>query len=393
MVPPGASGDTLRAFGRGAATAGYPSHIPARVRLSTGLLSADPRAVLSALATLSNPIPASSVEVVTALGFFSQDAKVRKAARAALVAAGPPGVAARVQSDTRGYGKLGPAKMPKAVAELAASMQLSPAAFAVAIGEVVTAPLSDTRMIAVKDPVGGAIATLNALAPAELPAFFGRLPAYKELYLDDIKETAPNGLARLQSVQELHLNNWDLKSYNGELRGAVSAHFARIVYFRARNADFLSDLTGLRTLWIENSILPDLKSLTPLVALEDLRLEVVEGFNEWSTVKKPVSLAPLAGMSKLRALELSTARFASLEGIQRLGALEDLLLSHVSAKDLAPLGALPNLRKLRLNRIAATDISVLARVPSLTTLAITGCPDLAPSAQALARPGLEITIG
>lgn len=330
------------------------------------------------------------MEHVAALAFFAQDAKVRKAAQAVVVAGAPGPVASRVTSDSRNYSKMGPAKMPKAVAELAGAMQLPVGAFAVAVGEVITASLTGTSMTPVKDTIGGAIATLNTHAPAALPDLFGRLPAYTMLVLDDIKETVPNGLARLTSVQELYFNSWDVKSYAGEFRGATSAHFARFVMLRAKNAGFLSDLTGLRTLCLDNSILPDLAPLATLVQLEDLRLEVVEGFNEWSSVKKPLSLAPLAGLSRLRVLHLSTARFASLAGIESLTGLEELALSYVSATDLTPLAALPRLRKLTIHRVAATDGAPLARIPSLTSLAVSGCPDL--SLAGVARDGLQVTV-
>lgn len=87
-----------------------------------------------------------------------------------------------------------------------------------------------------------------------------------------------------------------------------------------------------------------------------------------------VTLAALAGLRSLRALDLGSTTVSDLRPLATLYDLEELDISGTRVTDLAPLSQLGRLRILRLRNTPVSDISVVRHLFSLELIEIKGCP-------------------
>jgi hypothetical protein len=145
--------------------------------------------------------------------------------------------------------------------------------------------------------------------------------------------------------------------------------------------EFISGLTGLRRLRIENHTFQSIaplaaatrlrwlaigwwKGMDRLGALPDLEhLELNEG-----TVS---SLRAFRNWNGLRSLTIFGRRLKSLAGIEGLEALEDLFLYNTSVVDLAPLAAVHGLRRLRLDMpTKVADFAPIGQLEHLESLIV-----------------------
>ena len=147
----------------------------------------------------------------------------------------------------------------------------------------------------------------------------------------------------------------------------------------------LAGLTALETLWLSSTAVIDLTPLAGLTALETLGLD--------STAVS--DLTPLAGLTALETLWLDSTAVSDLTPLAGLTALERLWLNSTAVIDLTPLAGLTALETLRLGSTAVIDLTPLAGLTALETLWLnsTAVIDLTPLAglTALETLGLDST--
>ncbi len=92
-------------------------------------------------------------------------------------------------------------------------------------------------------------------------------------------------------------------------------------------------------------------------------------------------LRPIAGLANLESLKLWRTRVDDLAPIERLANLKFLGLQATMVHDLAPIAGLTNLEDLNISGTRVTDLTAIAKLPKLRSLNITGL-----------RPGIEDAI-
>ena len=115
----------------------------------------------------------------------------------------------------------------------------------------------------------------------------------------------------------------------------------------------LSTLTGLQRLTLLNQPLESLEGIQRLDALESLDVRNCAALTELSAAFK---------MQGLHRLTVMGCPLRSLDGVQHLTELEELCLSHTGVNDLRPLLELPALRSVRLSGETAGALDSLAGV-------------------------------
>ncbi|MBX9752531.1 MAG: hypothetical protein K5Q68_23285 [Roseococcus sp.] len=144
----------------------------------------------------------------------------------------------------------------------------------------------------------------------------------------------------------------------------------------------LAGLTSLKTLDLEGTGVQELAPLAGLTSLDTLSL------NETGVTE----LAPLASLTRLEWLSLMqtvVTELAPLAGLTRLGTL---WLNHTGVTELAPLASLTRLEELFLNQTGVTELAALAGLTKLQVLWLsrTGVTDLTPLARLFRLQELEL---
>jgi Leucine-rich repeat (LRR) protein len=85
-----------------------------------------------------------------------------------------------------------------------------------------------------------------------------------------------------------------------------------------------------------------------------------------------VDLAPLAGLTALRSLDLTNTQIADLAPLAGLAALQSLTLWNTKVADLAPLAGLTALQVLDLEGTQVADLAPLAGLAALQKLYLAG---------------------
>lgn len=142
-----------------------------------------------------------------------------------------------------------------------------------------------------------------------------------------------------------------------------------------------SDLLTIKDLSLAWSFSPlNLQDLKEMKNLETLDLS----YNEIADIQ------PLAGLKKLKVLNLFSNKVASLDALRELEGLQDLNLGENSVSDTSPLKGLRGLKKLNLVCKNVTDIKALRYTDQLTELMLgSNVRDLTPIAkynQNLSKP-------
>jgi predicted DNA-binding WGR domain protein len=126
-----------------------------------------------------------------------------------------------------------------------------------------------------------------------------------------------------------------------------------------------------------DSLVP--RNLAPLARLA--HLEEIDG----EQASEPYSLAPLAGLARLRVLQLDGTKVSDLSPLAGHAGIEELNLRRTRVHDLAPLARLPRLKKLNIWKTPVENLSPLSGCVEL-------CELLAGNTQATALPLLpELT--
>jgi len=143
--------------------------------------------------------------------------------------------------------------------------------------------------------------------------------------------------------------------------------------------DPLAGMNDLRTLTITNS---SVASFEPLVStsIEKLALENVKGVDDLKAVARMPrilelsikghvipTLASLSG-GHLRRLSIKSSNVSTLEGIDGIGGIEELVIAQCPIGDLSPIGHVDSLRDLEIGWMPLPDSPVWPK--NITTLAL-----------------------
>ncbi|MGO9115823.1 MAG: NACHT domain-containing protein [Thermoguttaceae bacterium] len=127
-----------------------------------------------------------------------------------------------------------------------------------------------------------------------------------------------------------------------------------------RDLNFLSNLTWMKTLFLDRTPTSDLSALA---GLKDLGILYLAG----SSVK---DLTPIQELEKIDVLNLDYTRVANLRPLHRLSNLAVLFLSGTLIEDLTPLAGLTALDVLHIGSDVLTDITPIENLTRLTSLLI-----------------------
>ena len=122
----------------------------------------------------------------------------------------------------------------------------------------------------------------------------------------------------------------------------------------------LADLSRLNILQLTTAKIEDISALSRLTSLEKLNLNN----------NAIVDISPLVGLVNLRELWLEINQIQDLSPLANLRRLEILYLADNAVEDLSPLAGLDQLVKLRLSDNRVTDIAPLAELYALETARI-----------------------
>ena len=176
---------------------------------------------------------------------------------------------------------------------------------------------------------------------------------------------------KLQEVISLNVENKGIYDITG-LEFATSLTELAISQNPITDLRPLSNLTQLVQLYFEhvpeNAMDLDLRPLSTLINLEVLSL-----WNTWISA----DISTLAGLKKLRVLELSSNQIEDISLLEGLTELRILQIKGSPIKDLHPLANLTNLRRLYLSDVSPItlnlDISPLANLTHLEALFLENC--------------------
>lgn len=324
------------------------------------LFDQDFKAVIKALKAVHGPLT-STLPHVLCIKMFHMDAKVRKAAKEALVAHAPPGLAAHVKSDRRNYASMSDGKkMLKAIKGLESSFDLDAALLA----------RIRVRVAAIDQDLGrlrGGMTDqilLPALTYKDNEDHVFKILAHAQRISLVVKDALPGGLTDALSMQTLSLE--------GKLK-------------RADHIDELAALPEFRVLdlWVERAQLSLWSALNDKLEVLNLRgahsaLESIAPLSDWTVLKRLdgggldiSSIAPLAG-KPIEHLGIQDTQVQDHEVLLSLTALKSLNVSHNKMKDPSILGQLPGLTDLNASRVAELDLACFENHTSLKTMQLWG---------------------
>lgn len=197
------------------------------------------------------------------------------------------------------------------------------------------------------------------------------LPHVRELFASPLDEETLHNLPNLEQLVggRAHKERFlDPESAPPRLRDLIGSPFGRLdhlknlerlqtgTHFR-ESAEQIAGLNRLR--WLDCVFGKGLRHLGKLTELELLEIDVQEG-------PALSNLEVFAGLEKLRFLHVNGRRLRSLDGIERLRALEYLYLYRPGVSDIAPIAGLPRLSRVRLEGAdRVLDFSPLRDLPVL----------------------------
>lgn len=128
--------------------------------------------------------------------------------------------------------------------------------------------------------------------------------------------------------------------------------------YHIENIESLAGLSKLRFLNLESNRVQDISPLTNLLNLNYLTLD----FNQVSDI------APLAKLTVLEVLKLNNNRIKSIEALQEMDYLSHLELANNQIQDIAPLKELKQLKTLHINNNQIQNIEAIKGIKSLEVL-------------------------
>lgn len=176
----------------------------------------------------------------------------------------------------------------------------------------------------------------------------------RELSTDGTRFDSAKPVARLESLERLHLRHWkgDDAALLAKLRRLTSLS---IPASHAADFGFVGTMTGLRSVDLSQTSLATLGPFATLANLESLDVD-------FTAVS---DLAPLAGLKRLAELHLHETKVADVAVVARLGALRELSISKTNVTSVAPLARHPSLERVTLYESRVTDAAPLLAIPSL----------------------------
>jgi internalin A len=177
--------------------------------------------------------------------------------------------------------------------------------------------------------------------------FLAELPLLNELHLHLQRNPAGGDFPPLPNVERLTL-------YIGSSSSSA--------------IPWLEGFSGLKALNISGELRIDFTSLAPLTSLTELAVY------SWHEGVIPRDLAPLAGLTNLKHLTLSSNSIEDISPLAGLMSLEHLDLGHNTIEDISPLSGLVNLEELFLWNNRIRDFSPLAGLVNLRRLQYQGNP-------------------
>lgn len=156
--------------------------------------------------------------------------------------------------------------------------------------------------------------------------------------------------------------------------------------------EIIADFVNLKDLRINHTEISDLKPLSALTKLERLNIDQTEikdlsAIESLSNLKrlslrntKVSSLSSIQKLTGLQYLDVSKSQVSNLEGIETLSALQILSLRETQIQDLRPLGQLNQLQYLDIHSTKVETVAALAPLTNLEVLEIsfTQASDLKP---------------
>ncbi len=165
----------------------------------------------------------------------------------------------------------------------------------------------------------------------------------------------------------------------------------------------LKALSKLKTLELSGIVVADLKVLTGLGKLEELKIIACDGLKPVAEVARLRGLqrlvisnskvgdtAPLKALSKITEIDLIDADISDVAFVSAMPKLGRLVVAgSPKLQDAAPIGKLKWLRVLDLSRTGVLDVAPLAKLEGLKSLKLPKGVDIAPLAK-LAADGCTI---
>jgi Leucine-rich repeat (LRR) protein len=190
----------------------------------------------------------------------------------------------------------------------------------------------------------------------------------------------PANLAKLNTITELDLSTSNLifnTKPNFQIIPPEILYFPNLTHlsFSQSKISDLSPLAGLVKLKSLDLLSTNISDLSPLAVLENL--------TNLNLSRTSVSdLSPLAVLENLTNLDLSRTSVSDLTALGGLENLTNLDLSQNEISDLKPLAGLVKVKKLNLSKNKISNLSPLARLENLTNLDLSQneIPDLKPLA-------------
>ena len=152
------------------------------------------------------------------------------------------------------------------------------------------------------------------------------------------------------------------------LAGMTALEELELTGFTLPDLSGIAGMTGLRRLTVNNCYIDDLSALSTLTGLEELNLPYASC--EYWDLGEVGDLSLLAGLPRLRKLNLLCQNVQDLSQLAALPALEELELGYIPKVDLTPLQALDGLKALGFSGHGGTDLTPLGGMKRLEALSL-----------------------
>ncbi len=185
--------------------------------------------------------------------------------------------------------------------------------------------------------------------------------------LDNVsRSVSPHGLGALRSLRSLEILH---VLFCGDISNWPFDAMTKLNYLLLHRTSMLQvpsgfiNLTGLKTLILQNTSVSEIASLARMVALQTLILL------DWSGEGELQDLTPLLSMYNLRELAIQGhPRMAHLQGIEFLANLTTLAVNQAKISSLHPLAGALWLERLNVNDNALETLAGVEHIPRLQVL-------------------------
>lgn len=207
------------------------------------------------------------------------------------------------------------------------------------------------------------------------------------------------GMQNLTGLKSLVLNNRGISDIS-PLAGLTELETLNLHTNWITDISPLRNMTKLTRLFLSENPITDISPLSGLTELIVLRLHRHGDFIGGQAPRTYMGatgilftnaisdISPLANLTKLEDLNIHTQEISDLSPLSGLTALVELRLAANSFTDLSPLRGLTNLQNLELTGNSITDITPLSGLPNLNLLDLRFNPELSNIKALLENPGI-----